>query len=125
MKIFRDIPACSDVVRVSLVSHASTNIERDRQGRAVRGRRQTRWLPYGASADGMNGSKRGTAISIIGPYGSGKSTLGLFINRLVGSRNRVCRKAIDVVMMPSQANTCQIRVPRRKEPFGSRLTVME
>ena len=51
-------------------------------------------------ADGMNGSKRGTAISIIGPYGSGKSTLGLFMNRLAGPGTE-CRKAIDIVRTQS------------------------
>ena len=98
MKIFPH-SRLHDVVRVSLVSHASTNIERDRQaGQYVVG--GDALAAIRCMADGMNGSKRGTAISIIGPYGSGKSTLGLFINRLVGSRTE-CRKAIDVVMMQS------------------------
>ena len=73
----------SDVVQVSQVSHASTNIERDRQSsQYVVG--ADALAAIRCVADGMNGAKRGTAVSIIGPYGSGKSTLGLFMNRLVG-----------------------------------------
>lgn len=79
MSLFRDI-RLSDVVQVSQTSHASTNIERD--GQYVVG--ADALAAIRCVADGMNGSKRGTAVSIIGPYGSGKSTLGLFMNRLVG-----------------------------------------
>ena len=98
MKIFPH-SRLRDVVRVSLVSHASTNIERDRQaGQYVVG--CDALVAIRCMADGMNGFKRGTAISIIGPYGSGKSTLGLFMNKLVGPGTE-CRKAIDAVRTQS------------------------
>ena len=98
MKIFPH-SRLRDVVRVSLVSHASTNIERDRQaGQYVVG--GDALVAIRCMADGMNGFKRGTAISIIGPYGSGKSTLGLFMNKLVGPGTE-CRKAIDAVRTQS------------------------
>ena len=78
----------SDVVQVSQVSHASTNIERDRQSsQYVVG--ADALAAIRCVADGMNGAKRGTAVSIIGPYGSGKSTLGLFMNQTCGAGNRV------------------------------------
>ena len=82
MSMLKDVNL-SDIVHVLHVSHASTNIERDKQ--------TSQYVISADSlaviqciSDGMNGAKRGTAISIIGPYGSGKSTLGLFMNRLVG-----------------------------------------
>lgn len=82
MSLFRDV-RLSDVVQVSYVSHASTNIERDGQSsQYVVG--ADALAAIRCVADGMNGAKRGSAVSIIGPYGSGKSTLGLFMNRLAG-----------------------------------------
>ena len=98
MSLFRDV-RLSDVVQVSQVSHASTNIERDRQSsQYVVG--ADALAAIRCVADGMNGAKRGTAVSIIGPYGSGKSTLGLFMNRLVGSEIE-CTGAIDAARMKS------------------------
>ena len=98
MSLFRDV-RLSDVVQVSQVSHASTNIERDRQSsQYVVG--ADALAAIRCVADGMNGAKRGTAVSIIGPYGSGKSTLGLFMNKLVGSEIE-CTGAIDAVRMKS------------------------
>ena len=98
MSLFRDV-RLSDLVQVSPVSHASTNIERDRQSsQYVVG--ADALAAIRCVADGMNGAKRGTAVSIIGPYGSGKSTLGLFMNKLVGSEIE-CTEAIDAVRMKS------------------------
>ena len=76
MSLFQGRSRLRDIVRVSQVSHASANIERDKQGRTVRRRGRRAGYAIRCIADGMNGSKRGMAISIIGPYGSGKSTLG-------------------------------------------------
>ena len=82
MSIFRNA-GLRDIVRFSHLSHASTNIEHDRHpGAYVVGADALAVIKCVAA--GMNGSKRGIAVSVIGPYGSGKSTLGLFVDRLVG-----------------------------------------
>ena len=82
MSLFQEIPL-QKIVQVRQLEYASTNIEHDEHSSEY---------VVGADAiaavkciaDGMNGSKKGMAVSVIGPYGSGKSTLGLFVNRLVG-----------------------------------------
>ena len=53
------------------------------------------------------------AVSIIGPYGSGKSTLGLFINRLVGQETE-CREAIDAVKVQSSETVDALLEGRRR-----------
>ena len=99
MSLFRDV-RLSDVVQVSHVSHASTNIECDRQSsQYVVGADALATIR--CVADGMNGAKRGSAVSIIGPYGSGKSTLGLFMNRLVGPETEFS-DSIDAVKAKSE-----------------------
>ena len=98
MSLFRNV-SLRDIVQVSQASHASTNIERDRQaGQYVVG--ADALAAIRCISDGMNGSKRGTAVSIIGPYGSGKSTLGLFINKLVGHETEF-KEAIGTIGMQS------------------------
>ena len=82
------------IVQVRQLGYASTNIEHDKHSSEyVVGADSI--VAVRCIADGMNGSKRGMAVSVIGPYGSGKSTLGLFINRLVGPET----EAIDAIKM--------------------------
>ena len=64
--------------------YASTNIEHD-SGEVLK-----RYVPSADAVDavkrfssGLAGSKSGRMISITGPYGSGKSTMGVFLNHLV------------------------------------------
>ena len=111
MSLFRDV-RLSDVVQVSHVSHASTNIERDGQSsQYVVG--ADALAAIRCVADGMNGAKRGSAVSIIGPYGSGKSTLGLFMNRLAGPETEFS-DAINAVKAKSEDVANSILEGRRR-----------
>ena len=116
MSLFRDV-RLRDIVRVSQVSHASANIECDKQaGQYVVG--ADALAAIRCIADGMNGSKRGMAISIIGPYGSGKSTLGLFINKMVGQAPE-CMEAINAVRLQSDETADVFLDGRRRLGIGN------
>ena len=75
----------SEIIRMSARPHTSANIERDFLD-DISG-----YIPNTSSIEAVNhfsaGLARGTALSIIGPYGSGKSTFGLFLNHLAAPRS--------------------------------------
>lgn len=79
----RGIPL-SRVVTASLKKYAAANAEHDRGSDVLRG-----YIPGPGTFDavarldlGMRGSKHGRAISVTGPYGSGKSTMAVFLDAL-------------------------------------------
>ena len=105
-----------DIVKLSNTSHASANIEHDRQlGAYVVG--ADTLTAVKCVAEGMNGSKRGMAVSIMGPYGSGKSTLGLFVNNLVGPE-REFEEAVGRVRLRSNTIADLLVTGRRKMDVG-------
>ena len=79
----------SRMVRASLKSYAAVNAEHDRGSKALHGH----ILGPGtfeavARLDlGMRGGKHGRAISVTGPYGSGKSTMAVFLDALYAPGN--------------------------------------
>ena len=116
MSLFRDV-RLRDVVQVSQTMHASTNIERDKQaGQYVVGADALAAIK--CISNGMAGSKRGMVVSIIGPYGSGKSTLGLFINKLVGQETE-CKEAIEAVRVQSDETANAFIDGRRRLGVGN------
>lgn len=81
----------SDIIDMSAKPYASANIERDSVG-DISG-----YIPNTNSVEAINhfstGLDKGAALSIIGPYGSGKSTFGLFLNHLAAPNNDLGWKA--------------------------------
>lgn len=75
----------SGIVGVSDRPRASTNIERDSLGGMASG-----YIPNASSVEAVKifsaGLGRGAALSIIGPYGSGKSTFGMVLGHLAAPR---------------------------------------
>ena len=76
----------SRVVTASLKRYAATNAEHDRGAGSLHG-----YVPGPGTLDavarldlGMRGGKHGRAISITGPYGSGKSAMAVFLDALYG-----------------------------------------
>ena len=72
------------VVSVHSPPYASTNVEHDALVATLRG-----YIPGSGTLDtvrrlgiGMRGGKRGRTISVTGPYGSGKSTMAVFLDGL-------------------------------------------
>lgn len=77
----------SEIIGMPARPYASANIEHDSVN-DISG-----YIPNTNSVEAVNrfstGLDKGTALSIIGPYGSGKSTFGLFLNHLAAPRNDV------------------------------------
>ncbi len=78
----------SRIVTIPPKSYASTNIENDDITVLVN------YLPSASTLEiierfsaGLEGAKSGRMLSITGPYGSGKSTMAIFLNSLFCSRN--------------------------------------
>ena len=74
---------------LSLKKYAAVNAEHDRGSEALRG-----YIPGPGTFDaiarldlGMRGGKHGRAISVTGPYGSGKSTMAVFLDALYAPGN--------------------------------------
>lgn len=74
----------STIVKVSDKRRVSTNIEHDSLNDII-----NRYIPNTSSIEASNvfvtGLGKGGAISIIGPYGSGKSTFGMVLDQMVSS----------------------------------------
>ena len=84
----------SHVVASSLKKYAAANAEQDRGSESLHG-----YIPGPGTFDaverldlGMRGGKHGRAISVTGPYGSGKSTMALFLDALYAPSNSAERK---------------------------------
>ena len=74
----------SKVVRATPPAYPSVSVERDRGAAALDG-----YIPGAGTLEvvaklgaGMRGGRRGHAISVTGPYGSGKSTMAVFLDGL-------------------------------------------
>ena len=72
------------IVQTHLPPYASSNVENDVGTEVLRD-----YIPGSGTIEtvarlgvGMRGGKRGRAISVTGPYGSGKSTMAVFLNGL-------------------------------------------
>ena len=79
----------SRMVRASLKKYAAVNAEYDRGSEALHG-----YIPGPGTLDavarldlGMRGGKHGRAISVTGPYGSGKSSAAVFLDALYAPGN--------------------------------------
>ena len=74
----------SSVVDVPVIPRASANIERDSLGE------MGRYIPNASAIKAIEvfsaGISKGTALSIVGPYGSGKSTFGVVLSGLAAPR---------------------------------------
>lgn len=79
----------SNVVRTVPPAYPSVSVEQDRGAAALDG-----YIPGAGTLEvvaklgaGMRGGRRGHAISVTGPYGSGKSTMAVFLNGLAAPSN--------------------------------------
>lgn len=79
----------SELVEVRQRFLRSANVERDDVGDSITGYVPTTraFDVIGRVARSMSDSTAGRAISITGPYGSGKSSLALFLEALLGPDN--------------------------------------
>lgn len=89
-----------DYVRVRQKFARSANVERDAEGDVVGG-----YLPTARALDVVDrvaaailDSTAGRAISVTGPYGSGKSSLALFLAALLGPASDAARRRADEVL---------------------------
>lgn len=75
----------SGIVSVPDRPRASANIERDAKDRTMAG-----YIPSSSAIEAAGifaaGLGKGAALSIVGPYGSGKSTFGIILGHLAGPR---------------------------------------
>ena len=85
-----DMLPLSTIVKISPVSYASINIEHDNINSLKN------YIPSASTLDiverfsaGLDGSTKGRMLSITGPYGSGKSTMGVFLSSLFSSSNDI------------------------------------
>src|SRR5947209_4284705 len=90
----------SDHIRLRQRFARSVNVERDADSETVAG-----YLPTARALDviervaaGMIDASAGRAISITGPYGSGKSSLALFLDALFSGEGEPIRHAADRVL---------------------------
>jgi hypothetical protein len=110
-----------DFVRVRQRFARSANVERDAEGDAVGG-----YLPTARALDVVDrvaaailDPTAGRAISVTGPYGSGKSSLALFLAALLGPDSDVARQHADEVLR--EADTAlALRVVRARDASGAR-----
>ena len=75
----------SEVVDIRVGPHVSSNIERDSL------KDTSRYIPDTSALKAIDvftaGLRTGTALSIVGPYGSGKSTFGVILGQLAAPHN--------------------------------------
>lgn len=90
----------ADLVRVKQRFARSANVERDSGSEAISG-----YLPtaravdvVGRVATAMLEPSAGRAISVTGPYGSGKSSLALFLEGLLAPANDKTRRVAHAVL---------------------------
>jgi energy-coupling factor transporter ATP-binding protein EcfA2 len=109
-----------DLVRMRQRFARSANVERDAEGDAVGG-----YLPTARALDVVDRAAAaildpavGRAISVTGPYGSGKSSLALFLAALLGPATEVARRHADEVLR--EANPAlALRVARARDASGA------
>ena len=110
----------SRIVMASLKKYAAANAEHDRGSQSLDG-----YIPGPGTFDtvarldlGMRGGKHGRAISVTGPYGSGKSTMAVFLDALYapdGSPERQKSHSILRVAAPDLASS----VRRARKALGA------
>ncbi|MCC6630148.1 MAG: hypothetical protein IT340_22435 [Chloroflexi bacterium] len=113
-------PSLQDIVRVRQRYARSANVERDAEGDVVGG-----YLPtaraldvVGRVAAAILDPTAGRAISVTGPYGSGKSSLALFLGALLGQATDVARHRADEVLREADS-ALALRVARARDASGA------
>ena len=106
----------SKFVTVAPKSYASTNIEDDNITDIEN------YLPSASTFEiierfsaGLAGSKSGRMISITGPYGSGKSTMAIFLNSLIAGSNDDEWKTAYSVLRKGSSSTAQLLLDAREK----------
>ena len=123
----------ADRIQVNTRYTRSINVERDRGSSAI----VDAYLPTPRSIDLLDnvaaalGSKdRPRAWSLVGPYGSGKSSFALFLHELLGPAGTTKKAAARALAgerpdlarrFLRQANWCRVVLTGSEEPFSSRL----
>src|SRR4051794_1301955 len=99
----------ADWVRVRQRFSRSANVERDSGREAVSG-----YLPTARALDvigrltsGLVRPADGRALSITGPYGSGKSSLAVFIEALFGPAGHPARRVADAILREADATVAE------------------
>ena len=102
----------SKVVGVPARPHASANIERDSLD-AIGG-----YIPNASATKAIElfsaGLGKGVALSIVGPYGSGKSTFGIVLDHLAAPRRDPGWKAAYVILREASPDTAAQLVANRR-----------
>ena len=102
----------SEVVDMSARPHASANIERDSLD-AMGG-----YIPNASATTAMElfsaGLGKGATLSIVGPYGSGKSTFGVVLSSLAAPRGNAGWKAAYGILRQAAPDTAAQLVANRR-----------
>jgi hypothetical protein len=108
------------VVRIDQRFARSANVERDRSARDLEG-----YIPTARALDvlgrvvsGLEGVEASRAISVTGPYGSGKSSLGIFMGALFGPEGSA-RKTADRLLEAAEPELAR-RLAAVRSRVGSR-----
>ena len=116
MKTIQKNKPLSKLVTVSPKSYASTNIEYDSITML------DNYLPSASTLEiierfsmGLSGAKEGRMLSITGPYGSGKSTMAVFLNDLLASKISNEWKTSYHVLRNESNTTAKMLVDARKK----------
>jgi hypothetical protein len=109
-----------DIVRVRQRFARSANVERDAVGDVVGGYLLTaRALDVvGRVAAAILDPSAGRAISVTGPYGSGKSSLALFLGALLGPATDAARRRADDILSEVDSGLA-LRVARARDVSGA------
>ena len=122
----------ADRIDVNVRYTRSTNVERDRGSRAI----VEAYLPsaggvelLGGIADALGRADQPRAWSLVGPYGSGKSSFALFLHELLGAGpSRTAARRILAAENPSvarkfgrSARWCRVVLSGSEEPMPARL----
>ena len=106
----------SKFVTIPPKSYASSNIEHDNITI------MQNYLPSASTFEiierfsaGLVGAKSGRMLSITGPYGSGKSTMAIFLNALISANNDKEWKAAYSILKKSSQSTAQILLNAREK----------
>ena len=125
----------ADRIYVNTRYTRSTNVERDRGSRSI----INAYLPTDCGTDLLDDVAgalapvdRPRAWSLIGPYGSGKSSFALFLHELLGQKDAVKRAATKVLAgerldlarrFTRQGPWCRVVLTGSEEPLSDRLLV--
>lgn len=114
------VPRLQDLVRVRQRFARSANVERDAEDDTVGG-----YLPTARAVDVIGHMAAaivdptlGRAISVTGPYGSGKSSLALFLSALLGPATDAARRRADEILREADP-ALGLRVARARDASGA------